>query len=115
MRGIALDILGHIPEMRAVPDQPIKVIPLPERTVPLFECIDSSGSEGFPRGHNILEIVFLGQGKEDMDVIRHDDEGVDQVAIRVEMQEGTTCDIHCRVSAQSALSVPCVEPVVDVC
>ena len=111
--AIPPEVACHIHEMIPISDHPVEIIPLPDRPMTTARPVDLHGGEAFPTGDDFSEIHGLTDREQKMDVVRHDDPSMEQVARLVEMVKrkthgGGICGIAKQTSAQ-----PLVEMAID--
>ena len=111
--GISPDIAGDIDEVVPVPDQPIKIVPLPKGSGGTVPSVDLCRGITLPTGDGFAQIDGLIKRKEKMDMIRHDDPGMEQVSDTVEVLEGSRYSRSDSAVAKQARAVALVEIPVD--
>lgn len=111
--GVAFDVASGPVKVPLAADQAVPVVGLPQGSLTTLSAVDFARGETLPGVDQIREPVFAEGTEEGVDMIGHDDEGRQLVAVTVEVGEGIRGDSGVLGIAKETRTVALVEPTVD--
>ena len=95
--------------MRVIANEPIKVLPLPNRTFPADCLVDRVRGIRFPRVHDASQPILSFDVQQRVHMVWHDAPSQQSVAFRIEMEQRTLHDVGGARIVKKSITMHAVE------
>ena len=110
LQPVLLDVFQCMPIVAGISDKSIKILALPKSARSAERLVDPFRREAFPAVENGPKVCVVCKFKENVDMVRHDDIGVETIPPSVEEFQCILHDFAAARVPEDAFTMSCIEP-----